>query len=224
MKCVNCGGEVDSQAISCPYCGTRNETGIAFYKEVCQKIQRNKLLAPLLLRQKTPELVQRMLTRIIAALGVLGIVLLGISFGLFMMIDDPIYSDRKPESDSYAWEYVGQQEHYYNHDYQRWTKYANEFMDAWDSGKMISRYHLKSMLDYGFEVYYDEDMSEELQQQAKLEIDAMLRGILQLSDEEMALFHQADERYTYSKQPDPEAQEQLVELLIARLENRLEEE
>ena len=89
MKCVNCGGELDSQAIKCPYCGSRNQAGLAFYKDVYEKVNRNKLLAPLLLRQKTPELVQRMLTRIIIAMGMLGAVLMGISIGLFWLIDDP---------------------------------------------------------------------------------------------------------------------------------------
>lgn len=224
MKCTNCGGEVDSQAISCPYCGSRNEAGIAFYQEVCRKIQRNRLLAPILLRQQTPELVQRLLTRIILAMGILGVVFLGISLGMYLLMEDPVYSNRRPAPDSYAAEYVKVAEDYYNFEYGYWKRYSNEFLDAWDSGRKIKTSCIERMLDHGFRVYYETEIDAQLQEQARLEVDAMLLGILQLSEEELELFHKADAEYTYSILPDPEAQERLVSLIETKLAIRLEEE
>ena len=43
MKCVHCGGEVDSQTVECPYCGSANEEGIRFQQIVSEKIENNKV-------------------------------------------------------------------------------------------------------------------------------------------------------------------------------------
>ncbi len=224
MKCVNCGGEVESQAIRCPYCSSRNEAGISFHKEVYAKIQRNRLLAPLLLRQQTPELVQRLLTRIILAMGILGIIFIGISLGMILLMEELADSGRMPVRGSYAAEYAEIMDVYDNAPYGRWKMYLNEFMDAWDSGKAIQTYHIEQVIYYGFNVYYDTDMDAQLQEQAKREVDALLEGILQLNEEELVLFHKADEQYTYLRVPDSQAQQQLISLIEAKLATRLEEE
>lgn len=223
MKCTNCGGEIDSQATVCLYCGSRNETGIAFYKEVYQRIQRNRLLAPILLRQKTPELVQRMLTRIIVAMAVLGMVLVGISLGMYLLMSEPVYSDAQPDEGSYAAEYVKVQSDYYNSDYLYWIRYSNMFLDALDEGRVPRRMDIEGMLDYGFRTYYADRMDTQLQEQARLQVDAMLQGVLELNEEELALFHRADEQYTYFMFPDPDAHELLVSLVEDKLAARLAE-
>lgn len=222
MKCVNCGGELDSQAIKCPYCGGKNQAGLAFYKEVYEKVNRNKLLAPLLLRQKTPELVQRMLTRIIIAMGMLGAVLMGISIGLFWLIDDPAYRDDQPASGSYAAQYT---EIFGNHSdlkYLYWTQCRNEFLDRWNSGREIDNYRIERMLKEAFRVYYAEGMDPRIRQQACLEVDALLEGVLKLGEEERELFHKKEEQGGYYVGPDPHAQKQLVSLIEARLADREE--
>ncbi len=223
MKCTNCGGEIDSQALVCRYCGGRNEAGIAFYKEVYQRIQRNKLLAPLLLRQKTPELVQRMLTRIIAALVILGMALAGVSMGMVLMKKEPVYSDVQPEAGSYAAVYAREQGDYTNNEYQNWIWYSNQFLDELDEGRVPGRICIEEMLDYGFRTYYSERMDAQQQEQARLQVDAMLKGVLELDQQELALFHKADERYTYSRVPDPDALEQLMALVEEKLAVRLTE-
>lgn len=221
MKCANCGGEIDSQALVCRYCGSRNESGIAFYKEVYQRIQRNRLLAPLLLRQKTPELVQRMLTRIIVGLLLLGVALVGVGLGMILVTDDPVYRDDQPRAGSYADEYAREQGDHNNKDYQSWIQYSNQVLDALAEGRVPSRISMEGMLEYGFRTYYSDAMDAQLQEQARLQVDAMLRGVLELDQEEAALFHTADERYTYYKVIAPDAQEQLITLAEDKLTARL---
>lgn len=220
MKCANCGGEVDSQAVRCPYCGGRNDAGISFYKEVYQKVNRNKLLAPVLLRQKTPELIQHMLNRIILAMGILGIVFIAISVALYLMIDDPVYRNDEPAPNSYAAEYVKISDSYNNGSYQDWIRYANEFLDRWNSGSKIESYRIEMMLEYGFRVCYSDRVDDQLRQQAQSEVNAMLEGVLGLGEEELALFHKADEQSVYSVRPDPAAREQLISLIEAKLADR----
>lgn len=224
MKCMNCGGEVDSQAVRCPYCGGRNAAGISFYKEVYQKVNRNKLLAPVLLRQKTPELIQRMLTRIILAMGILGLIFIGIGFLLYLMIDDPVYRDIEPDPNSYAAECVKIYDNFNNNDFRNWTRHSNEFLDKWNCGGIIGSYEIELMLKYGFQVYYADGMDPQLQQQARMEVDALLEGILQLSEEELALFHKADEQSEYYVRPDPQAREQLQSLIEVKLADRADRE
>lgn len=219
MKCTNCGGEVDSQAIRCPYCGGRNEAGIVFYKEVYQKVNRNKLLAPLLLRQKTPELIQRMLTRIIVAMGILSVVLMGISIMLYVMIDDPIYSDAQPEPDSYATEYAVTMNNYY---YRDWAANVSAFLESWNGDGQLKSYVVSDMLKSGFRVYYDNNMDEHLQQQARLEVDALLEGMLRLSQEELELFYSADTQNSYVPYPDPDDMESLEAVIKEKLAVRLQ--
>lgn len=220
MKCENCGGEVDSQAISCPYCGGRNEAGINFYKEVYQKVNRNKLLAPLLLRQKTPELIQRMLTRIIVAMGIMGVVFIGISVVMILMTDDPIFSDAQPELGSYAAEYTGIWDDY---DYRNWAEYSSELLEVWNGGSPKRSLSIGQMLGSGFDLYYGRNKDPQLQEQARLEVDALLEGVLQLSREELAPFHRAGEQggsYVYL---DTETREKLEEVIEAKLAARLED-
>lgn len=220
MKCTNCGGQVDSRAITCPYCGSRNEEGIAFYKEVYQKVSQNKLLAPLLLRQKTPELIQRMLTRIIVAMGIMGLVFMGISVAMVLMTHDPIYSDAEPDPDSYAAEYVMTRKDYY---YWEWAESVSLFMEAWDSGGGKSSFSTWQLLNSGFHIYYDQDMDQQLQEQARLEVDALLEGVLQLSREELALFHNKGEQYGFVVYPDSDALEELGAVIEAKLAARSED-
>lgn len=220
MKCTNCGGEVDSQAITCPYCGSRNEEGIAFYKDVYQKVSQNKLLAPLLLRQKTPELIQRMLTRIIVAMGIMGVVFMGISVVMVLMTDDPIFSDAEPDPNSYAAEYVVTRNDYY---YREWAECVSLFMEAWNSGNEKNGFSTWQMLNSGFHVYYDQDMDQQLQEQTRLEVDALLEGILQLSGEELALFHNKGEQYGFYVYPDSDALEELGTVIEAKLAARSED-
>ena len=66
-------------------------------------------------------------------------------------------------------------------------------------------------------------MDAQQQEQARLQEDAMLKGVLELDQEELALFHKADERYSYYLAPDPDALEQLMTLVEEKLAARLEE-
>ena len=73
------------------------------------------------------------------------------------------------------------------------------------------------MLEYGFRVCYSDKVDGQLQQQAQLEVNALLEGVLGLSEEERALFNKADGHSVYSVRPDPDAQAQLVSLIEAKL-------
>lgn len=103
MKCSYCGGEFSSQSEKCPYCGRENGEGIAFQEEVKRKIEKNRMLRPLLIRQETPKLVQRMLSRLIVIIGGTAVLLCVGSFSLYLFsVREP---DREPKEGSHAQAY-----------------------------------------------------------------------------------------------------------------------
>ena len=119
MKCQYCGGEVSSQSIKCPYCNQDNPEGIAFQKEVYKRIERNKLLKPFLLKQKTPELVQKMLTRVIIIAIVVNILLFVLLVVMVALSDTDIFPlTRKGEhAKEFAEEFWGNGDYYENDHY-----------------------------------------------------------------------------------------------------------
>lgn len=96
MKCPYCGGEMYAQSVKCPYCGRENAEGIAFQQEISRRIERNKLLKPFLIKQKTPELVQRMLTRIIIVAVIGNLLLFVLCIGALMWKDREISAKVDP--------------------------------------------------------------------------------------------------------------------------------
>lgn len=221
MKCVNCNGEVDSQAIRCPYCGSRNEAGIQFNKQVYEKIHRNKLLAPVLLKQQTPELIQRLLTRIVVALLGISLVLFGICVILILWMDSR--AEAEPESGSYAEAYENAN-NYNNYSYFSFIHETNNFIDAWETGNQIDEYDVAAMIDYSYRIIHDgEKLEPEYQKKAMLEIEMIYLDILSFTQDEMALFEVVDERYDYYDELPDEIREQLVEIVCEKLGGLIKE-
>ena len=52
MNCPYCGSLLTYQDVVCPYCGRTNKGGVAFQKEVYDRIERNRLLRPFLINKK----------------------------------------------------------------------------------------------------------------------------------------------------------------------------
>ncbi len=221
MKCVNCNGEVDSQAIKCPYCGSRNEAGIQFNKQVYEKIHRNRLLAPMLLKQQTPELIQKLLTRIILAMLGISLVLFGICIVMFLVMDGR--KKAEPEPGSYAEAYE-EARHYKNDNYFALIDETNQFIDAWETGNQIDKYDVAAMIESSYRVIHDlEKLDVEYQERAMLEVEMIYQDILGLTREEMALFDVVDERYAYYDELPDETREQLVEIVCSKLGGLIKE-
>lgn len=221
MKCVNCNGEVDSQAIKCPYCGSRNEAGIQFNKQVYEKIHRNKLLAPFLLKQQTPELIQKVLGRVILAMAGAGLALFVICIVLILWMDRE--TREEPKAGSYAEAYE-EANTYNNSDYFSFIRETNVFIDAWEAGNKIDVYDVENMIYYSYRMIHEEDKLEpEYKKKAMLEIDMIYRDMLGLTEEEMALFDTREPRYQYSDYMTNEVKAQLTEIVCEKLGGLLEE-
>ena len=216
MKCEMCGGEVDSQALNCEYCGADNEEGIAFQKEVYLRIKRNKLLAPILLKQHSPELIQKLLTRLIIIGILLNILFFFITVMLYLYMDRP--SNREPFGNSYAKFY--EKDFTYTSEYHYlsyWNESLMNVIDYIQTGEAITSYKVERLVNRAFDVMTDENLKDELREETMLQIHALFQGILGLTQEEMQYFQQYDPQYKYSKRLDPRAAEALFLIVKSKL-------
>lgn len=198
MKCPNCGGNIPSGSLACPYCGTANQEEIAFQEEIQKKIERNKLLKPFLIKQKTPELVQKMLTRILLILTGINVLLLVISFAFYM------WGERKqdyksPEEGSKAKAFYDTFIEMDNYNYASFLKEAGDIIEMVQNGEVPTPDDVEYVIRYGFEALEDSQKHAQTQsEEIQLTVDAFFMGYIGLSEEEMKVFRPGEDgNYDY---------------------------
>lgn len=193
MKCPYCGGEVPAQSTFCPYCGQENPEGIAFQKQVQEKIERNRLLKPFLLKQKTPELIQKMMTRIIVVL-----IVINVSLGAFMVLVAILSvqeKERMPLSGSFAEQYLYDINHLDDYYFQQYNSELAAYMEMLENEEMPDREDVEDLVYYAHRVL-EETFGEESFEEIYLYESAFFRGFLGLAEEE-SRFLEPDEDGEY---------------------------
>lgn len=193
MKCPYCNGEVPAQSISCPYCGRENPEGIAFQKQVQEKIERNRLLKPFLLRQKTPELIQKMMTRIIIVLIVINVSLF--AFALLVAALSGMEEEREPEEGSFAEQYLYDINDLDDYNFRHYDSELTAHMEMLENGEIPDREDVEDLVYYAHRVL-EESFGKELFEEIYLYESAFFRGFLGLTEEE-SRFLEPDENGEY---------------------------
>lgn len=201
MKCPYCSGEVSSQSITCPYCGRENPEGIAFQEEVRQRIERNKLLKPFLIKQKTPELVQRMLSRMVIIIFIGNVLLFALAIAIYVWFNDD-GSKREPMPGSYA--------EYYMETFKGVNDYTGHYfwddvlaaMDLLDNGEVPDAEQVESLVYYARYALEHCREADELESVYEIEV-AFFRGYLGLSEED-SIFLEPNEEGEYEYIPRDE--------------------
>lgn len=214
MKCNYCNGEVSAEALSCPFCGNINEEGVRFQQEVQEKIKRNKLLAPLLLKQKTPELVEKLLERMI--LVCLGIFVVGMAIlcGIFLLEFGISEGNEREAVFHYAKELEQAHGDAYASRYNHWMEYRDVILDKLENGAEIQEYETGPLFNYAFDLWNYEKQDDPYYIKGKVEIEAMFIGILDFSDEEMKYFT----NYEYYWEIEETEREALYRMILERLQ------
>lgn len=203
MKCPYCGGEVSSQESKCSFCGRENPEGVAFRAEINRKIERNRLLKPFLIKQKTPELAQKLLTRILVIIIGINTALVIFSMGLYLWADSE--ADKKsriPASGSHAEQYRTEflrEDTYY---YTACMEEMQNFFDSLQSGQMPDKEEISRLVEYAYDAA--EGMAgepEENRKEAMTFLYAFFNGYLGLTEEETA-FLEPEENGGYDRYPD----------------------
>lgn len=210
MKCPSCGGEVSSQSARCPYCGNVYEPGALFQREIAEKVARNKLLPKFILKSRTPDMVQMLLTRVVVGFGLAAFLITAAAFCIYMAGER--VGQRTPRPDSYAQKYLSkytaEDTAYIEDDLAR--EYRDEVMEAVNTGQEVKEYQVEAVLRNVCKVLRDETVGET----AKEQIYAFLYGYLLLTEDEINRLQQAAENgmtdYTFL--------ENTAAMIIQRLE------
>lgn len=216
MKCPQCGGEVSYQDRYCPYCGKANLEWFDFQKEIQKKIDRNKLLKPFLIKQKTPELVQKMLTRILFIFIGINVLLLAFSFALFLWEDREIVRSAAQGSQAQRYEQIFRenQEYYYDD----FVQEINEFVDRVENGEIPEPEDIVYLLNRTYNALKYTQDEEVIRQETRLIVRAFYMGYLGLTEEDMA-YLLPNEEGKYDGYPD---EEKAMPMALA-IEKRLQE-
>lgn len=204
MKCPNCGGEVDSQSTACPYCNSTYEPGRLFQLELAEKMAKNKLLPQFILKNRTPDMVQMLLTRVIISFSVAAVVFTVAAFGIYMLADNRIA--RTPKEGTYAWKYAQESDRRIENEMVR--EYMYEIVIAVDTGEAIRESALDYVLSNSYKILVDEADSRAAEQ-----VRAFMIGYLQMTEEEITQFAVEHEYYSDTMA----AREALVQKLLERL-------
>lgn len=153
MKCKNCGGEVDSRAVCCPYCGSENQEGILYQEQVRNKLERYRFLKPFILKQKTPEMISKYMTRLLAVLAGINALVLGISFLLFCA-GEWIVRPAVPVSENYSGGFG---------DYTTGSFYVgmNACMEKLQNAELPTQYEIEEVIESGGKVLAEAEDSDE---------------------------------------------------------------
>ncbi len=214
MKCPYCGGDVSSQSLKCTFCGRENEEGMQFWQELQEKSERNRLLKPLLLRQKKPELAQKMLTRVIVILTIANVLMFAISFGIFLIATKE--EVREPEAGSLAENFY--EEYPGSSDYLFWDFFIdqNEYIDMIEAGEAPDESIVRILVGDAYHVMRVlSEQDEEAADLIKENIRAFFMGYIGLTEEEMS-FLEPDEDGRYSYVFDYEIKDETIALILER--------
>ncbi|MGN0401766.1 MAG: hypothetical protein ACI4HQ_05845 [Acetatifactor sp.] len=216
MTCPNCGGEFSSQEIKCPFCGSGNPEGIAFQNEVREKIERNKLLKPFLIKQKTPELAQRMLTRILLIMVGVNVLLLAFSLGIYLW--STYAKERQAAPGSFAESYMTLHtpDSYY---YMSFLEDMYKFMDDLDNGQIPDEEHMVQLLKSGYEaIARSAELTPEEREEIEGMVRAFFRGYLEMREEELAFLQPGEEGGNSYGTPEEQELRKTAKNVIDRLE------
>ncbi len=232
MKCPNCGGEVSSQSLNCPFCGSKNPEGIAFYEEVQKKIERNKLLKPFLIKQKTPELVQKMLTRICIIVFLVNVLLFVGSFLIFFLGES--HEQRTWQKDTFAARYYEEYDTAGNWDYECFLEKIQFILGEMEAGEVPEEYHVEALVRHAYDLIsdaYDETDMENSdtgnheaentnQEEAVLMVYAFFQGYLGFDESQMSFLEPGEDgEYSYSM--DSAEEEKVINLVLEKLEGMI---
>lgn len=217
MKCMYCGGEVPAKSTKCPYCGKENASGIAFMQEVRQKEERNKQLPEKILKKNASWLSQKILTRIILVSAVLNILLLSLSFFMFLWSErEPAVSS--PSAGSHAERYLAEYGQWNDYYITRFTEYMDEYLAAKVSGEEVDEDDINSLVEAAYDLamqIYDGRLTDGEAAYAAELTDTFFRGYMGLP-EDMQIFYRTENWDGYDYEERKNAKTEAVEYLCEK--------
>ena len=216
MNCPYCGALLTYQDVVCPYCGRKHKEGVAFQKEVYDRIERNRLLRPFLINKKKPEVLKRVMLRMVFILVFFNMML--ITFALTVAWWSEEGYTKKPKEDMFSGLYVEAFPYMEDYSFKNFMEHATSCMRYMEKGEYekIDEGNLSLLVDYGYQALAD-NTGEEHAKMYEIQ-KAYYLGYWGLSEEDVDVL-EPDEGNEYgSLFPDFELREETIAAILARVQ------
>lgn len=217
MKCIHCGGEVPARSLKCPYCNQDNPEGIAFQEEILKKIERNRLLKPFLMKQKKPEMVQKMLTRVIIITVMANVLLFAIMVGMSVWEDRDTFTEveKSTKAREFAQEFWGDD----SYEYKQFCVGMYEFIEKIEDGEMPDDFFIESMVSGGCRAADNAAKADaDSREQMETTLEGFFAGYIGLSGEELDFLHPEEDVYYLPEDTKMEVVAKIKEKLEGRVQ------
>ena len=216
MNCPYCGGLLTYQDVVCPYCGKENKEGAAFQKEVYDRIERNRLLRPFLINKKKPEVLKRVMLRMVFILVFVNMMFLTFVLGVTWWAEEGDKNSPKGRmiSGLYAEEFPYMEDYSFKNFMEQATS-CMRYMEKEEYEKMDEG-TIDLMVDFGYRALA-ENTGEEREEMYEIQ-KAYYVGYWGLSEEELA-FLESDNGSEYeSLFPDLEKKSMAIDAILAKIQ------
>ncbi len=220
MNCPYCGGLLTYQDIVCPYCGKENKEGAAFQKEVYDRIERNRLLRPFLINKKKPEVLKRVMLRMVFILVFFNIMLIAIALGVTWWAQEG--ENRTTSVNKFSGLYAEEFPYMEDYDFKQFMEIATFCMQKMDKEEYakIDEGMIDLMIGYGYQALYD-NIGEAREEMYAIQ-KAYYVGYWGLSEEELAFLEPDNGGEYESLFPDLGKKSMAIDAILAKVQEGAE--
>ena len=216
MNCPYCGSLLTYQDVVCPYCGRANKEGVAFQKEVYDRIERNRLLRPFLINKKKPEVLKLVMLRMVFILVFVNMMFLTFALGVTWWAEEGDKNSPKGRmiSGVYAEEFPYMEDYSFKNFMEQATS-CMRYMEKEEYEKMDEG-TIDLMVDFGYRALA-ENTGEEREEMYEIQ-KAYYVGYWGLSEEELAFLEPDNGSEYESLFPDLEKKSMAIDAILAKIQ------
>lgn len=216
MNCPYCGALLTYQDVVCPYCGRKHKEGVAFQKEVYDRIERNRLLRPFLINKKKPEVLKRVMLRMVFILVFFNMMLITFALGVSWWASEGDKNSPKGRmfSGLYAEEFPYMEDYSFKNFMEQATS-CMRYMEKEEFGKMDEG-TIDLLVSFGYQALA-ENTGKEREEMYEIQ-KAYYVGYWGLSEKELA-FLEPDNGSEYTSMfPNIEKKAVAIDAILAKIQ------
>jgi hypothetical protein len=216
MNCPYCGALLTYQDVVCPYCGRKHKEGVAFQKEVYDRIERNRLLRPFLINKKKPEVLKRVMLRMVFILVFFNMMLITFALGVSWWASEG--DKNSPKGRMFSGQYAEEFPYMEDYSFKNFMEQATScmrYMEKEEFGKMDEG-TIDLLVSFGYQALA-ENTGKEREEMYEIQ-KAYYVGYWGLSEEELA-FLEPDNGSEYTSMfPNIEKKAVAIDAILAKIQ------
>lgn len=216
MNCPYCGALLTYQDVVCPYCGREHKEGVAFQKEVYDRIERNRLLRPFLINKKKPEVLKRVMLRMVFILVFVNMMFLTFAITVAWWSEEG--NTKEPKGDTFSGLYAEAFPYMEDYSFKNFMEEATSRMRYMEKEEYekIDEGTLSLLVDYGYQALA-ENTGEERAKMYEIQ-KAYYLGYWGLSEEDLEVLEPDEGNEYTSRFPDLELRNELIAAILERVQ------